>query len=187
MFYVRQNAFYVQCPMFYVRLVFGCQRLVLGESQPQVPTTVILPFCMPCCPVSCYSLLKESAPDFQLSRGAATLGGTVINMCSDNLVREIVAEYRERLREVLGNELDSLVLYGSQARGDATAESDIDVLCIMKQPFDYGELVLRTARVSAAVSLEHDVVVSTAFVTREDFETRNTPFLMNVRREAATV
>lgn len=108
-------------------------------------------------------------------------------MESGDRVRVIVSQYRERLHHVLGDALDSVVLYGSQARGEATSDSDIDVLCLIKRPFDYGDLVLRTARISAAVSLEHDVVFSTTFVTRADFETRNTPFLMNVRREALVV
>lgn len=111
----------------------------------------------------------------------------MIAMDSGSRAREIVVEYRERLREVLQDKLDSVVLYGSHARGEATDDSDIDVLCIMKGPFDYGELILKTSEASAEISLKYDVVISTAFVTRSDYETRNVPFLMNVRREAVAV
>jgi predicted nucleotidyltransferase len=102
-------------------------------------------------------------------------------------VRAIVLEYRRRLIELLGDDLDSIVLYGSQARGDATDASDIDVLCIMRKPFNYGDLVLKTSEISAAISLDNDVVISTAFVSRQDYDNRNIPFLMNVRREAVPV
>jgi uncharacterized protein len=108
-------------------------------------------------------------------------------MDSNSRAREIVTEYRQRLREVLKDELDSVLLYGSQARGEATDGSDIDVLCIMKKPFDYGEMILKTSEASAELSLKYDVVISRAFVTRLDYETRNIPFLMNVRREAVAV
>jgi len=60
-------------------------------------------------------------------------------------------------------------------------------LCVMREPFDYGALILATGEVSAAISLKYDVVLSTSFVTREDYETRNSPFLMNVRRDAVAV
>jgi len=38
-------------------------------------------------------------------------------------------------------------------------------------------------KAAAQLSLEYDAVISTAFVRSEDYRTRNTPFLMNVRRE----
>lgn len=102
-------------------------------------------------------------------------------------LRQILGEYKQALAGVLGEDLHAVILYGSQARGDAEEGSDIDVLCVMKSPFDYGELIVRTSGVSAAISLRHDVVISTAFVALAHYERRKTPFLMNVRREGVAV
>jgi len=108
-------------------------------------------------------------------------------MDTQNRLERVLAEYREQLRAVLGDDLDSVVLFGSQARREATDESDIDVLCIMKQPFDYGELIMKTSQITGDTSLKYDVVLSRAFTTVEDYEARQTPFLMNVRREGVPV
>ena len=99
----------------------------------------------------------------------------------------ILNEYRRRLVEIIGNDLDSVLLYGSQARGEAGAGSDIDVLCIMKGPFDYGNLISLTSLATAEISLEHDVVISRVFVTRDAYASQDTPFLMNVHKEHVTV
>ena len=99
-------------------------------------------------------------------------------------VEEALARYSALLRRDLGEELDAVLLYGSQARGDPIEGSDIDVLVIIKQPFDYGEMLDRTSASTAETSIEYDVVLSRAFATREDYDSKSTPFLMNVRREA---
>lgn len=108
-------------------------------------------------------------------------------MISQGHLKRILKEYRTGLKKVLGEDLDSIVLYGSQARGDAVEGSDIDVLCVMKRPFDYGELILRTSESTADLSLKYDVVLSRSFARLEDYKTRQTPFLMNVRREGVAV
>ncbi len=100
---------------------------------------------------------------------------------------EILRAYRAGLTEALGNALDAVILYGSHARGEERAESDIDVLCVMRGALDYGEMIARTSALTARVSLEYGVVLSRAFVTRGEYETRQLPFLMNVRREGVAV
>lgn len=102
-------------------------------------------------------------------------------------LKQILNEYQTQLKGLLGEELHSIVLYGSQARGDAVEGSDIDVLCVMKEPFDYGELIRRTSEVTAEISLKYDVVLSRSFASMADYKTRRTPFLMNVRREGVPV
>jgi len=108
-------------------------------------------------------------------------------MGSPSNLKQILKEYRQRLFEILGNDLDSVLLFGSQARGEASAGSDIDVLCIMKAPIEYGDLISRTSMATAEISLEHDVVISRVFVTREAYASQNSPFLMNVRKEQVAV
>jgi len=104
-------------------------------------------------------------------------------MVKPNRIEPIIREYRDQLTRILGEALEAVVLYGSHAREDAQEGSDIDILCVMRLPFDYGTLIRNTAEAAARISLKYDVAISTAFVLSEEYQTRNTPFLMNVRRE----
>jgi predicted nucleotidyltransferase len=112
---------------------------------------------------------------------------TGVKVTTQQEIRDVLARYRSELSRILGDTLDSVILYGSRARGDAEEASDIDVLCVMNEPFDYGELLRRTSELTAELSLAHDVVISRTFVTRQDYESRSTPFLMNVQKEGAVV
>jgi predicted nucleotidyltransferase len=99
----------------------------------------------------------------------------------------IVKEYRSRLVATIGDELELLVLYGSQAREEAVEGSDIDILCVMNNTFRYGDLINRTSKDTAEVSLKYDVVISRVFVTHEVYESRSSPFMMNVHKEQLAI
>jgi predicted nucleotidyltransferase len=99
----------------------------------------------------------------------------------------ILEEFRQGLEQILGERLDRVYLFGSHARGEQRSGSDIDVLVVVRGPVDYGDLIRRTSDLAATLSLKHDVVISRAFVSRERFEREQSPFLMNVRREAIAV
>jgi predicted nucleotidyltransferase len=102
-------------------------------------------------------------------------------------LQSILRRLRRELAQVLGDQFVSVVLYGSQARRQAHPGSDIDVLVVVRDDNDYGDLIRRTSEIVAALSLQHDVVISRAFVSRDRFEREQTPFLLNVRREGITV
>ena len=97
--------------------------------------------------------------------------------------QQILEELKTRLTELYGDRLERLVLYGSQARGDAGPDSDIDVLVVLR-----GEGELKgehERRIDAMVewNLKYGILVSPLPVTSEYYRTRNSPLLINIRRE----
>ncbi len=100
---------------------------------------------------------------------------------------KILSDLQVELRQILGERLEAIYLYGSQARGDARFDSDIDVLIIMKGKFDYFQLLELTSEITWRISLENDVVVTRAFVTKKQFDESGTPFLINAQKEAVLV
>lgn len=103
-------------------------------------------------------------------------------MKNQNLDR-IIALVKQWFSEQYQENLEGLILYGSQARGDAKEDSDIDVLVVLKKAFNYREEIERTSKFIADLSLEYDTVISRAFISAQRFQEENSPFLLNIRRE----
>jgi predicted nucleotidyltransferase len=102
-------------------------------------------------------------------------------------VAAILAELRRQFEALYGPRLVQMVLYGSQARGDAEPGSDIDVLVVLQGPVDAYEEIKRTSAIVASLSLRYDVVISRVFVSSERFLHEQSPLLINVRREGVPV
>ena len=102
-------------------------------------------------------------------------------------IRPILAELKREFEAIYGDRLVKLVLFGSHARGEATPDSDIDVLVVLKGPVDDWQEIERTSRANADICLEHTVLIQRFFESEEWLQSGETSLARNVRREGVPV
>ena len=95
----------------------------------------------------------------------------------------ILQKLKQSLIALYQDNLEAIILYGSQARGDATEFSDIDILVILKFQINPYQEIDKTSQIIYELCRDYDVLISRHFISSEKFESTNTPFLSNVKRE----
>ena len=53
------------------------------------------------------------------------------------VTEELLKQIKLRLTELYGERLRGVVLFGSEARGEATSDSDIDILVLLRGPVNF--------------------------------------------------
>jgi predicted nucleotidyltransferase len=100
-----------------------------------------------------------------------------------SLVQSIIPEIRATLSSIYGARLVKLLLFGSQARGDADSGSDIDLLVVLKETVNPCEEISRVNEATSRLSLAYDTVISCLFMQEDRYLQENSPLLLNIRRE----
>ena len=103
------------------------------------------------------------------------------------LIKQIVEEFKERLKVLYRERFIELIIYGSCARGDATDNSDIDLLVVLRGEVLPGQEIDRMIDEITEINLKYGVLLSVHPVSEKDYETLNSPLLINVRREGVRV
>jgi predicted nucleotidyltransferase len=95
----------------------------------------------------------------------------------------LLARLRSLLELAYGARLKGIVLYGSVARGEANAESDIDVLVVLDQVSDYGKDLRTNIEVLYPLAKEIGRRISAKPVSEQEYQAAGCPLYRNAHRE----
>jgi uncharacterized protein len=95
----------------------------------------------------------------------------------------ILKNLRHQMEILYQDRLHSLILFGSQARGDANVDSDIDILIILKDDTDSWTEIKRTGGIISQICLDNSILVSSLFVSAKQFITQDTALFRNIKKE----
>lgn len=93
--------------------------------------------------------------------------------------------FLKSLQRQFGNRFSSLWIYGSWARGEATPDSDVDLMVVLKTIQDFHADFSRITSLAYEATFGRDrpVLFSTTVTDEATFVSRMEPLLLNIRRE----
>jgi len=98
---------------------------------------------------------------------------------TDNLLKQI----RQQLEAVHGSRLKGVILYGSEARGQAGPDSDIDLLVLLEGPVQYGLDLEKNLQALHPLAMELSRRISAKPVSMQEYRTADCPLYRRAREE----
>jgi len=105
----------------------------------------------------------------------------------DPKIKRLIDRVKAHLTETYGEGIKRVILYGCHARGEATKDSDVDVLVLVDQSVDPREVDDSLSDLLYDMLLDEGELVSVIVLPEDRFENRNLPFMLNVREEGVTI
>jgi predicted nucleotidyltransferase len=100
---------------------------------------------------------------------------------------QLKSELKRRLQGAFGNRLKGLVIYGSEARGDASDDSDIDVMVLLESPIDLWADIRSGVEATYDLTLELGRPIHPDPVDVQAYERGEFALYRNVKREGVVL
>ena len=102
-----------------------------------------------------------------------------------------VTDITQRCKKILaghyGPRLKGLILYGSIAREQTSAGSDIDLLVLLSKPFNYFHELRQIVDLLYPVQLDSEQLISAKPAALDEFEQKASQLYRNVKREGLSL
>ena len=102
--------------------------------------------------------------------------------------KQIIYKFRNQLKNALGQNLISVQLFGSKARGDWQKKSDIDILVLVKEKKP--QLKNKIYEIAFNLLLERNIYLSVKIFDLKEFQKLNkipTVFMQAIKNEAIEI
>ena len=99
----------------------------------------------------------------------------------------LLVRIKSRLQAVYGDRLRGVVLYGSEARGEATPDSDVDILVLLTGPVALGRDLRTIIEALYPLQLEMDRVLEAFHVDEADYLRGDYAWYRNAQKDGLRV
>ena len=103
--------------------------------------------------------------------------------------KELLAAMKQQLVACYGDRLKGVLLYGSEARGEANEHSDVDIMVLLSGPVDVGMEIRKITQLLYRLQIERDFFrpVEVIPVDAEDYHSVNLGIYRNVKEEGIAI
>lgn len=105
-------------------------------------------------------------------------------------MQSLIKRYVSEIHKIYGSHVKQIILYGSYARGDYTADSDVDIMILL----DISDIAIKDYRhqlsdMTYDFNLDHDMDIKPIAKNEEHFLKwiDNYPFYANIQKEGVSL
>lgn len=104
------------------------------------------------------------------------------------IIEQIAKEYKRQLHKLYGNELVEVILFGSYARGDYHAESDLDFAVVLKNSATRpSKEISKISAVASKLELKYGLMLSSLPVSLNKKQTSMQGVYQDIRKEGIAI
>jgi len=102
-------------------------------------------------------------------------------------IKPILQDFKMELKKIYAGNMKQTILFGSYARGNFHAESDIDILIILENMENPYNEIDKIADIKFDFMLKYNIIITCLFTDTKKMQQRIEPVYYNIEREGIII